>query len=132
MNEKMVERMGKISVYPLQEKILNKIFKKHFKNTDVNGIKVKAEILNLYYSTGVREIDKMAQHIKRLKIDKKLQQGDLYKAKDLSIRLRRNIAMFITPTNIQFMIPLCENYYAKKKKNMNFMKRKNQHYRNEH
>lgn len=112
MNEKMVERMEKISVYPLQEKILNKIFKKHFKNTDVNGIKVKAEILNLYYSTGVREIDKMAQHIKRLKIDKKLQQGDLYKAKDLSIRLRRNIAMFITPTNIQFMIPLCENYYA--------------------
>ena len=110
--KKWLKEWEKMFVYPLQEKILKKIFKKHSKNTDVNGIKIKAKILNLYYSTKVRAIDKMAQHIKLLKIDKKIQQGYLYKAKDLSIRLRRNIAIFITLTNIQFMIPLCENYYA--------------------
>ncbi|MCV3472847.1 hypothetical protein L8W69_01685 [Campylobacter sp. CNRCH_2016_3089] len=64
--------------YDLQEKALKKLFTKTYpKNNDIDDILIKASSLNDFYSTNIFSIFPVAKHIKNLKIDEGLENGDL-------------------------------------------------------
>ncbi|AJD01244.1 hypothetical protein [Campylobacter lari] len=62
----------------MQEKALEKLFTKTYpKNNDMDDILIKASSLNDFYSTNIFSIFPVAKHIKNLKIDESLENGDL-------------------------------------------------------
>lgn len=63
--------------YYCQEKALNKLFFELCPyNKDVNSILIKAAVLNDFYSTNIYHIYAIANHIKKLYIDERLDKGD--------------------------------------------------------
>lgn len=64
--------------YVETEEALNDLFKVHYKtNNEIKGILLKCCALNDFYGTNIYKIYDVAKHILDLKIDKKLQEGDL-------------------------------------------------------
>lgn len=53
--------------YKIQEKILQNLFRAYPNNHNLSEVEVKAKTLNLYYSTNVKAITKMAEHIVKIK-----------------------------------------------------------------
>ena len=63
--------------YVLQENALDKLFFDTYpNNTDINDILIKAASLNDFYSTNIFSIFAVAEHIRSLDIDSRLQNGD--------------------------------------------------------
>lgn len=63
--------------YVLQENALDKLFFDTYPtNTDINDILIKAASLNDFYSTNIFSIFAVAEHIRSLDIDSRLQNGD--------------------------------------------------------
>lgn len=82
INKPSIKEVQKYSIldehYKLQEDALNKLFLDTYpKNDDINDILIKASSLNDFYSTNIFSIFPVAKHIRDLKIDKGLENGDL-------------------------------------------------------
>lgn len=77
--------------YQIQEQIIDLLFKKTFPyNTDIDVVKTKAATLNVYYSTHVQAIQKMAHEIVNLNIDNRLMIGDITLVPDIAKALGTN------------------------------------------
>lgn len=63
--------------FVMQEKSIDKLFTDLFPdNTDIEGILIKASVLNDFYSTNIFSIFDIAKHIVGLNIDERLKKGD--------------------------------------------------------
>ena len=83
--EKYLNRWNKLENYVLQENSLDKLFFKTYPyNKDINDILIKASSLNDFYSTNIFSIFTVAKHIYELKIDKRLQRGDVTLVNDIA------------------------------------------------
>ncbi len=63
--------------YKIQENIIENIFKSCPENTDIEEILLKVSLLNDFYSTNIFGTYAVARHICELKIDERLEKGDL-------------------------------------------------------
>ena len=71
--------------YVKQEKALSKLFHQTYPtNSNSDEVLVKACTLNAFYSTNIRNIFIVAEHIVNLNIDARLQAGDLSLVNDLT------------------------------------------------
>jgi len=75
---------GKIRHYPFQEKAVVKIRHIFPKNIDITEILLKVGILNSFYSTNIFKPFAVAEHIRDLDIDEKLEKGDLSIINDIA------------------------------------------------
>lgn len=74
---KFNDKNGPFNKYAIAESILNEIFSKNKKNTELETVWMKVSLLNDYYSTVVFDTFSLAKHIINMKIDEPLQNGDL-------------------------------------------------------
>lgn len=82
--KKYIGEWDKNNEYFDKEKALNKLFLKLCpKNTDIKDILLKASILNDFYSTNIFSIYPVAEHIYKMKIDSKLEEGDISAVSDI-------------------------------------------------
>lgn len=82
--KKYIGEWDKNTEYFDKEKALNKLFLKLCpKNTDIKDILLKASILNDFYSTNIFSIYPVAEHIYKMKIDSKLEEGDISAVSDI-------------------------------------------------
>lgn len=68
----------KLEPYGIQEMLLKTLVKKYSDHTNRAAVDTKVKLLNLFYSTGIQAVSKMADNIFGIKdIDARLKQGDL-------------------------------------------------------
>ena len=71
--------------YSLQENALNKLFFQTYpQNKDIDDVLIKVSALNDFYSTNIFSPFQVAKHILGLKIDDRLQAGDVMLVNDLA------------------------------------------------
>ncbi len=70
--------------YPYQEKAVVEIRKKFPNNTNIIEILLKVGILNSFYSTNIFKPFAVAERILKLKIDERLNKGDISLIKDIA------------------------------------------------
>lgn len=76
--EWFIDNWKELPNYYNQEIALNKLFMEICKHNDcIEDILIKCSSLNDFYSTNIFDIHTVAQHILSLKIDKRLENGDL-------------------------------------------------------
>jgi hypothetical protein len=82
--EKYLEKWKRNEEYCNKEKALKKLFLKLCpKNTDIKDILLKASTLNDFYSTNIYSIYLVAERIYKMKIDSKLEEGDISAVSDI-------------------------------------------------
>ena len=82
--DKYLEKWKCNEEYCNKEKALNKLFFEICpKNTDIKDILLKASTLNDFYSTNIFSIYPVAEHIYKMKIDSKLEEGDISAVSDI-------------------------------------------------
>lgn len=68
----------KLEPYGIQEMLLKTLVKKYSDHTNRAAVDTKVKLLNLFYSTGIQAVSKMADNIFGIQdIDARLKQGDL-------------------------------------------------------
>ena len=83
--KKYINKWYSLDNYVNQEHALDKLFGKLCpNNSDINDILIKCSALNDFYSTNIFDIHSVAQHILKLKIDKRLKDGDLNLVKEIA------------------------------------------------
>lgn len=97
--------------YSVQEDIVKYAFGQYPENTELGKIEAKVKLLNLFYSTGMQATVKMAQHILSLKIDKKLEKGDLSIVEEIAKLPLENDKI---RNNYSFATKYCANHYPDK------------------
>lgn len=89
-----------------QEKVLNKLFKEQYpENTDIEGVLLKATVLNAFYSTNIYSIYPVAKHIIDQRIDSKLVSGDISVVDDIR-KISEN-----DRDNYSFATKYCSHHY---------------------
>ncbi|MFC1810732.1 hypothetical protein ACFLZH_04485 [Patescibacteria group bacterium] len=90
---KYLKKWDSLESYVLQESSLRKLFTKTYpKNNDLDEVLIKVCSLNDFYSTNIFSPFKVAKHIVKLNIDKKLKQGDLDIVNKIAVvRMKKNI-----------------------------------------
>ncbi len=82
--ELYLEKWKTLEDYRSQEDALNKLFLKLCpNNTELTDVLIKCSTLNDFYSTNIFSIYTVAKHIIRLKIDKRLSNGDVTLVDDI-------------------------------------------------
>ena len=87
------------STYPVQEQIINLLFRQQFpfQNNNLDIVKVKTSTLNLYYGTFIIATNKLAHGIFNITdIDTRLKNGDLSLVDDIATILPRRNYSFAT------------------------------------
>lgn len=87
------------SAYPVQEQIIDLLFRQQFpfQNNNLDIVKVKTTTLNLYYGTFIMATNQMAQGIFNIKdIDIRLRSGDLTLVNEIATILPRRNYSFAT------------------------------------
>ena len=75
----------KLPSYSNQERALDKLFMDICRHNDcIEDVLIKCSSLNDFYSTNIFDIHTMAQHILSLKIDERLENGDLSLVNDIA------------------------------------------------
>lgn len=70
--------------YGQTDEVLNWLFRQKFpKNADLEQISVKTSVLNALYGTNIYDVKRMAKHIAKMKIDKKLGAGEISLVEDI-------------------------------------------------
>ena len=83
--KKYLSRWDTKENYTLQESALNKLFFRTYPdNTDINDILIKVSALNDFYSTNIFSPFQVAKNIFNLKIDDRIQAGDVTLVDDIS------------------------------------------------
>ena len=83
--KKYLLRWDSLENYSLQENALNKLFFQTYpRNTDIDDVLIKVSALNDFYSTNIFSPFQVAKHILELKIDGRLQMGDVTLVNDLA------------------------------------------------
>lgn len=76
--EKALKLYEKLEPYGIQEMLLKTLVKEHPDHTNRAAVDTKVKLLNLFYSTGIQAVSKMADNIFGIQdIDARLKQGDL-------------------------------------------------------
>lgn len=74
--EKYLKKWNELEVYSSHEDALNKVFGDYSSNEELVNILIKCSVLNDFYSTNIFKIYPVAKHIRNLKIDTRLKDGD--------------------------------------------------------
>ena len=108
------------STYPVQEQIIDLLFRKQFpfQNNQFDIVKVKTSTLNLYYGTFIMATNKLAQGIFNITdIDTRLKKGDLSLVDDIANILSRRNYSFATKycaCHNPNAFPIYDKYVAEK------------------
>ena len=99
----------KLDNYVKQEKALSKLFHITYpKNNSIDEVLIKACALNAFYSTNIRNIFPVAEHIVRLNIDNRLVSGDLNLVSEVAkVDDKSN-------NNYSFATKYCSHHFADK------------------
>lgn len=86
--ERYIEQWKSMEDYQNQEEALDKLFGLCPKNTDIKDVLLKSTVLNIFYSTQIRDIKPVAKKILSMDIDYRLEAGDLALVDDFG-KIRR-------------------------------------------
>lgn len=94
-----------MKLYQIQEKILQHLLIEYPDHTCVNAVETKVKLLNLFYSTGIKAINVVAEKVNNINnIDERLKQGDMSLINEIaSINLHNNTSRF----NYSFATKYC-------------------------